>query len=118
MKELWLSFVCALIRFWDNRFKTAECSACQMLKTEVSRLSEQNSSLVDRLTGSVIQPTDFPGDADSKLEPIHRAKKSWNQIKAELEAAHRRQPENSTAKRGNDLASFESAIKELENVGN
>lgn len=121
LKEVWLSFLGAVIRFWDNRFTQPSCQACQMLKTEVSRLSEQNSSLVDRLLGQAHQPAETGEAADSKLETIHRAKKSWSQIRQELESSHRRQPvAASKVTAGNDLASFEQAIKELEtaDVGN
>lgn len=112
MKELYASIIGALIRFWDNRFVLKQCSACQILETEIARLRAENSSLVDRLLGRMNQPVQPLDDADSKLEVLHRAKKSWRQMKEELEAAHRR-PQS-------DLAGFERDLELLEksNVGN
>lgn len=110
MIELYHSIVAAMIRFWDNRFVVPRCTSCETLATEIARLQDANSSLVDRLLGKVNQPAVPYDDADSKLETIHRAKRSWTQIKEELEAQHRRPFE----KRNSDLADFEKALEELQ----
>lgn len=112
LRELWLSVIGAVMRFFDNRFNPYECKACKTLETECARLREQNSSLVDRLLGTAHQPAEEVEAANAKLETMHRSQKPWHILRRELELSHRRQPNTEDMK--SDLASFEKAIKELE----
>ena len=108
LRELWLSFIGAFIRFFDNRFNKLECQACKVLQTEVARLQDLNSSLVDRLLSPVPQPTDdLLGVTDAKLEPKLSRQVPWEVKRRELELAHRKPV------KGNDLATFEENLKEL-----
>lgn len=119
MSELWASIIGAFIRFFDNRFVTPECQSCRILETEIARLRADNSSLVDRLLGQVIQPTETQVAADSKLEPnntIRRNQTPWVVKQRELELAHLRPGSgiDISSGSGTDLETFENNLKELE----
>lgn len=112
MYELWLSFLGAFIRFWDNRFKQSSCYACEILKEENARLRAENSKLMDLVLAPVSPAVETTGEVN--FEPI-RTTPSWTAIKRGLETKHRKIVESYKETAGLDkTAELEKDLAELE----
>lgn len=85
LTEVWVSFLGAMIRFWDNRFQKKVCPYCEYFKTEIERMR------VDSYP--VAQPGIHYSAPIEREEPTPdpvRGSYSWTRKQKELEKAHLR----------------------------
>lgn len=89
MSELWLSFIAALVRFWDNCFVHKEDPIVTFLKIELERTHSKERQFLDLLLSKDVKPiTESDESETSNFQPIIR-KPHWRVGARKLEAEAR-----------------------------
>ena len=86
MKEIWLSFKEAIIRFWDNRFLSNHRDEIDFLRSQIERERAEKLKLVNFL----ITPISENNERNELPEPIPGGHKPWAVRKQELEKKFRK----------------------------